>query len=77
MPVDGIPTAEEVADADFPDVSELVEAIEDVIEAGDALRVDHPDLPLPDDEAGRRWVAAFERLRALHNRSQAAMEEFF
>ncbi len=59
-----------------PDISELVEAIRDAVEAADAFNAAHPDDEYPDDETGKRWRAAFDRLRALLSDCDKAMEAF-
>ena len=60
----------------LPDVSELVEAIRETVAAGDAYHTAHPGLEYPDSEAGKRWGAAFDRLRELLSDCDHATEAF-
>ncbi|MGB3415745.1 MAG: hypothetical protein WBA36_03660 [Mesorhizobium sp.] len=62
----------------FPDISELVEAIRETVDAGDAYIAAHPDdfATHPDSDAGKRWSAALDRLRAILSDCEKAMEAF-
>lgn len=63
--------------AEFPDISEMIEAMREAVCAGDAYNAFHPDeLKTADDEPGRRWDVSFEALRALVAECDAATEAF-
>jgi hypothetical protein len=63
--------------SDPPDISELVEAIREAVNAADAYHDAHPNNPRTiRDDAGTRWLTAFDRLRTLLTEIDTAMEAF-
>ena len=59
-----------------PDISDLVEAIREAVDAAVEFDAAHPDLEFPDSKVGKRWQAAFDRLRDLLSDCDKAMEAF-
>jgi hypothetical protein len=69
--------ADEAEAGKLPDVSDLVDAIRETVNAADAYDAAHPDEPrTPDDATGNRWWDAFDRLRALLTEIDTALEAF-
>jgi hypothetical protein len=64
-------------EAELPDISDLVEAIRETVNAGDAYNAAHPDTAKTEDSpAGKRWLEAFDQLRSLLSDCDKAMEAF-
>lgn len=62
---------------ELPDISDLVEAIRETVNAGDAYNAAHPGAAKTEDSpAGERWRKAFGQLRSLLSDCDKAMEAF-
>lgn len=62
---------------ELPDISDLVEAIRETVNAADGYSAAHPDAERTEDSpAGERWRKAFSQLRSLLSDCDKALEAF-
>lgn len=62
---------------ELPDIFDLVDAIRETVNAGDAYNAAHPGAAKTEDSpAGERWRKAFSQLRSLLSDCDKAMEAF-